>query len=268
MSQPTEYVRAWNEGADLSKILDGKTKDFMVEYAKVDPRRLEDHIKHVAKKAWEIEDYPCFQKFMFLHFDLYRSQSYQYVLDQVKAGNLFLDLGCGLGQDMRRLVFDGAPSEKLIGLELRQSFVDLGYELFQDRSSLKSHFLFQSFFEDTPEINRIAKTVKVINSGYFMHMWDCAKQVEIAKRMIHLLSSAKGSIITGVHFGSRSSGKWKSAKNKEMFLHNSDTLNELWQQCARDTATSWDVRCVVEDDEYCRDLDPEACHLRWVAERL
>jgi hypothetical protein len=140
--------------------------------------------------------------------------------------------------------------------------------LFQDKASLNSQFLVQSFFEDTPEITALAKAVKIMNSGYFMHMWGWDKQVEIAKRMIHLLSSEKGAIVTGVHFGSQSPGKWAAAKNKQMFLHNSDTLNELWQQCARETATSWDFRCVIEDDEYCRDIDPEACHLRWVAERL
>jgi SAM-dependent methyltransferase len=86
---------------------------------------------------------------MFLHFDIYHSPFYQMILKQARAGSLFLNLGCGFSQDIRRLVYDGAPLENLMELELRQDFVDLGNELFQDKSRLKSNFLVQSFFEDT-----------------------------------------------------------------------------------------------------------------------
>ncbi|KAJ5693230.1 hypothetical protein N7462_002653 [Penicillium macrosclerotiorum] len=165
-----------------------------------------------AKRAWEIETYPCFQKFMLLDFDLYKFTSYLFVFDQVKAGKLFLDLGCGIGQDIRRLVHDGAPSENLIGLGLRQAYVDLGNEMFQDESRLKSTFLVQKSFIDTPKIMSLVKKFKVINSGYFMHMWSWERQVEVAKCMIHLLAPEKGATITGVRFGSRSAGKWDAAQ--------------------------------------------------------
>jgi SAM-dependent methyltransferase len=286
MTKGSGYVRTWNEEADPSKDLSNETRKFLVEYARIEPSTMEKHIIHIvshilamiekmiilyhqqAKKAFEIESYPCFQKFMFLHFDLYHSPSYQLVLKQVKSGDMFLDLGCGLGQDIRRLVYDGAPSENLIGLELRQAFVDLGHELFQDKSDLKSKFLVQNFFVDTPEITSLAKKVKVINSGMFMHLWDWEKQIEVAKRMIYLLTPDKGAMITGLHFGSRSAGMWEAVKESPMFVHNPETLKDLWGQCAQETGTVWDFRCVVEEVDYCQDLDSEACILRWTAERL
>ncbi|GIK05079.1 hypothetical protein Aspvir_009178 [Aspergillus viridinutans] len=286
MTKGSEYVRTWNEEADLSKYLSNETRKFLVEYTKIQPRTMEKHIIHIvsnisamvgktitlyhqqAKRAFEIESYPCFQKFMFLHFDLYHSPSYQLILEQTKAGNLFLDLGCGLGQDIRRLVYDGAPSENLIGLELRQAFVNLGHDLFQDKSDLKSKFLVQSFFADTPELMSLAKRVKVINSGMFMHLWDWEKQSEVAKRMIYLLAPEKGAIITGLHFGSRSAGMWEAVKESPMFVHSPETLKDLWRQCAQETGTFWEFQCVVEEVDYCQDLDSEACNLRWTAERL
>lgn len=264
MTKGSEYIRTWNEEADLSKDLSNETRKFLVEYAKIEPRTMENHIIHIvstipamiektiilyhqqAKKAFEIESYPCFQKFMFLHFDLYRSPSYQLVLNQVKAGNLFIDLGCGLGQDIRRLVYDGAPSENLVGLELRQDFVDLGYELFQDKSDLKSEFLVQNFFADTPKIMSLVKKAKVINSGMFMHLWSWEKQIEVAKRMIDLLTPEKGAIITGLHFGSRSAGMWKTVKESPMFVHNPNTLKDLWDQCAQETGTFWDFGALLK----------------------
>lgn len=165
-------------------------------------------------------------------------------------------------------MYDGAPSENLIALELQQGFVDLGYKLFQDREHLKSKFLVQSFFEDTPEIMGLVGKVRVINSGMFMHLWDCDVQVETAKRMIQLLAAEKGAIITGLHFGCSSPGMWKAVKDSPMFIHNEHSLAALWGRCARETGTSWDFQCVVETSEDWLDLDPEALNLRWTAVRL
>lgn len=187
---------------------------------------------------------------------------------QVGEPRLFLDLNCGLGQDIRRLVYDAALSENLVGLELRQGIVHLGYELFQDKSELISRFLVQSFFADTTEILSLAKKVNVINSGMFIHLWDWDNQIEVGKRMISLLIPEAGAIITGLHFGSRSAGIWVSVKDSPMFVHNANTLNDLWDQCAQETGTSWNFQCVVTEIDHCQDLDSEACNLRWTAVRL
>ena len=37
--------------------------------------------------------------------------------NEIQSGSLFLDMGCGLGQDLQRLVHNGAPAEGLIGLD-------------------------------------------------------------------------------------------------------------------------------------------------------
>ena len=49
---------------------------------------------------------------------------------------MFLDVGCCLGTDMRKLVFDGVPAQNLVGIELRQQYIDLGFDLFRDRNRL------------------------------------------------------------------------------------------------------------------------------------
>lgn len=47
-----------------------------------------------------------------------------------------------------------------------------------------------------------------------------------------------------------------------MFRHNQETLSKLWQQAGAETNTVWKFQVVIEDDEYCKDLDPEGCRLR------
>lgn len=58
-----------------------------------------------------------------------------------------LDLGCCCAQDLRKLVHDGAPSENLWGAELKGGFLELGYELFLDRETLKAHFIEADVFD-------------------------------------------------------------------------------------------------------------------------
>ncbi|KAH8693009.1 hypothetical protein BGW36DRAFT_399749 [Talaromyces proteolyticus] len=269
MAQRFVSFPSWDHEIDISGLLDGDGGKLLHEYANIELEDMEHHVKIIARKGWDILRYPCFQKFLFLHLDLSRSPVYNRILKEIQAGNLFLDLGCGLGQDIRRLVQDGAPAEHLIGLDLERDYINLGFELFNDQQKLRSVFLAQDFAEDTPEISRLAKRIKIINSGYFMHLWNWEKQLNAAKRMIQLVLPGSGSIICGVHFGSQSAGMWKNVPPgfEEMFLHNRESLSKLWNQAEKETKTSWKFECVEEDDEYCRDLDPEGCRLRWIAEQ-
>ena len=43
-------------------------------------------------------------------------------------------------------MYNGAPSETLTGTELERDFIDLGYELYKDRDSLKTTFVSGDFF--------------------------------------------------------------------------------------------------------------------------
>lgn len=127
----------------------------------------------------------------------------------------------------------------MVGLDLMREYIDLGYELFQDRERLSSTFIAQDFFEDTPKIENTARKAKVINSGYFMHLFTWGTQLNVAKRMIQLAAPERGAIILGVHFGSRAAGTWGSVPScfSEMFHHNQKTLSKLWQQAGAETKT-------------------------------
>ncbi|KAJ5784974.1 uncharacterized protein N7503_010186 [Penicillium pulvis] len=190
------------------------------------------------------------------------------MVEETKSGHMVLDLGCGLGQDIRRLVWDGAPEKSIVGLDLHHAFIALGYELFKDEGTLDTSFLCQDFWEDTPEISSLAKNIKIINSGYFMHLWDWDTQLKAAKRMIQLVSPTGGSMIAGIHFGSHSAGTWSNGplEFRSMFLHNEKSLSELWKQAGKETQTHWKFECLITEDDDCKELHPEGCRLRWVAE--
>ena len=51
-----------------------------------------------------------------------------------------MDVGCCFGTDLRVLAHDGIPSHQLIGMDIENEFIELGYELFCDRESFNGRF--------------------------------------------------------------------------------------------------------------------------------
>ena len=227
-------------------------------------------------KGWNITKFPCFSLFFFLHFDLANSPVYLTILNEVKKGNLFLDLGCCLGQDIRRLVYDGAPSENTFGIELEQQLIELGYDLFRDRGDLHTKFIAQDFLEDTSELSQLSGKIRFLNSGYFLHLWDWDGQIRVVKRMIKLLVPEAGALITGVSYGSLSPGEWALNPHggRPMFVHDNHTFSRMWDQIGSETNTKWEVCSeleVVHGIDGIDDMkkDGHSGRLqRWVVERL
>ena len=102
-------------------------------------------------RAWEVYPYPCIGLFRFLDLDLYaRKDVYPRLLSRLKGEEdcKFLDVGCCLGQDIRKLRFDGVPGERLFGAEINNGFIDLGYQLFRDRDTLGAKIMVADISDD------------------------------------------------------------------------------------------------------------------------
>ncbi|PYH40505.1 class I SAM-dependent methyltransferase [Aspergillus saccharolyticus JOP 1030-1] len=273
MADDDKSIPPWREeNIDLARILANGAGKFLEDYANISADELENHVRDIAIRGWKVKPYPCFARFLFLDFDLAHSPAYDTIIAHTQANHLFLDLGCGLGQNIRRLIYDGAPADRLIGLDLFPEYISLGYRLFKDEATLPSRFLVQNFFEDTPSMQQIAGKIKAINSGYFMHLWSWDMQLNVAKRIIQVMAPEKGAIARGVHFGRHAAGVCGHTVDgldaESMFLHTPDSLTRLWEQAAEEMSTRLKVDCVSEDAGYCKSLDHDGCRLRWVVEWL
>ena len=65
----------------------------------------------------------------FLYPDLFRN-----------TGDL-LDYGCGTGDAIRQLIRDGYPPDKLLGFDISDASLRLGYDLYLDRDRMETHFI-------------------------------------------------------------------------------------------------------------------------------
>ena len=205
-------------------------------------------------KAWKIHPYPCIGRFCFLDLSISLHPLYPTVLARLKNTvnpELFLDLGCCFGQDIRRLVADGIPGEQLYGVDLRLEFLELGYELFLDKESLKAHFLEGDIFEENDkakggkELSKLNGKVDIIYAAAFLHLFDWEEQVQAGTRIVRLIR--EHSLIFGWQVGTTKPGSYarRSDKGRTRYGHDPDSFQKLWDVIGEKTATKWKVQATL-----------------------
>ncbi|KAI1209553.1 uncharacterized protein F4807DRAFT_460770 [Annulohypoxylon truncatum] len=100
------------------------------------------------------------------------------MLERLKKGAKYLDIGFCLSQDFRKLVADGVPSQNCYGIELNALFIDLGYGLFRDKDTLRAQLMQGDALDLTEDsvLAKLADTVDYIHLGFILHVFDLDKQ--------------------------------------------------------------------------------------------
>lgn len=135
-----------------------------------------------------------------------------------------------MGTDLRKAVLDGFPSHRAVGVDLFHEFLDLGHQLWQDVSSCSIKFIPGDVFTlpaaapipttvdfDLSKISKLADligSVKYLFTGSVFHLFDEAKQAEMARKLVSLLArgSRPGSVIFGRHMGLEEKGEVISSR--------------------------------------------------------
>ena len=150
--------------------------------------------------------------FRFLDLSVGRSAQYASVLSRIKSGSQFLDIGCCFGQDVRRLIFDGAPIANVHGSDLQQPFLDLGYDLFKDHDKLPSStFIAADVFDASPAsaLKAFEGKVDIIHAASFFHLFGYQDSATVGRRFIGLLRKQPGGMIFGRQMGNRTAGEYE-----------------------------------------------------------
>jgi len=222
----------------------------------IDEKELEDHVTDIQNKANRIHDYPCISMFMFTKFNIKLSPSYEYVISLAKTRKdaIFLDIGCCVGNALRKIVSDGWPVENTIGIDLHKEFWDVGHELFKSTpDSFPAGFIGGDLFDngilasanvDEPQLDwgtvklrnltsltPLKGQISAIYASNVFHLFGMEKQWELARRLASLLSPNPGSIIFGRHGVMPSEpGESRNCDGKEVFYHSAKSFAEMWEE--------------------------------------
>lgn len=208
-------------------------------------------------QAWAIRAYPCTGLGRFLLPVLPRSPAYALILSTLQAGGYLLDVGCHLGGDMRRLAFDGAPTDHMTGLDI-VSHWDLGFDLFRDAGRFKARFVEADLLsleaqtgdrkvngEDSTiakAFNSLQGKMNVISVSAVLHQWALKQQVEAAKRLVPF-SSGPGAILLGYQIGNTVAQEIIMPSTVvPQFRHNPLSFRLMWEQVGRETGTLWETK--------------------------
>ncbi|KZT67036.1 hypothetical protein DAEQUDRAFT_674117 [Daedalea quercina L-15889] len=265
-----------------------------------DDEELKQHIITVQKEAYEVFPYPCIRWFTFARLQISHQPIYEQFLKlgKERPGAIFLETACCFGSDVRKAVFDGYPAENCIATDLRPEFWELGYKLFRDSperftvpflpgDAFDTAFLVPAPVNVTPLVDPPPKLsglksltplngyVSAIHATNFFHLFDEAKQRDLARALAGLLDPRPGSVIFGWHVGMRERGSvmWPAPPGSgsdgySMFCHGPESWSEMWE---RDVFGDIPVKVEVRTDEYPSSRDVKldgSVRLQWSVTRL
>ncbi|KAF2151113.1 hypothetical protein K461DRAFT_322414 [Myriangium duriaei CBS 260.36] len=225
------------------------TREILERYSKIAPEKVVPHCFAIREKAWAVWQYPCIGSFRFLDLSVSYLPAYDEVINRLKTkNNVLLDLGCCFGQDLRRLVYDGAPSENLYGSDLRLDFMNMGYDLFLDKETLKSKFIAADVFDENSDLKHLDGRVDIIVTSAFFHLFDRSRQKTIAHRILKLFRPQKDALLIGRQGGSETPGERERVRESgTSFHHNPESWQRFWDEIGAETGTKWQAQAVWDN---------------------
>ena len=205
---------------------------------------------------------------------MYGHAVYAEILSRVKKGGIFLDVGTGFGQELRRLAADGAPGGNMHAIDLSSDFWELGYVLFRDRERLEAKLIIANVLaadDGDAELTALKGKVDVIHTGSFFHLFDWSEQAVALNRLVDL--THVGSLLVG-HQTGREPAKSTLIGGEPRFYHDEESWRKMWNEVGEATGTTWDLEVEVgehdllglKQDDFVW-MGPFARALRFVATR-
>lgn len=215
------------------------------DYSGISKDSQKSHILTVRDRAYQARPYPCLGRFRFLELDLASYPLYEsYVLPTLREGDpvrkrIFLDLGTCLGQDLRKLIYDGVDPSQLYGSDIVSDYIDAGYELFKDETRIpRDHFICPADvfdFSDANLLGPLYNGVDILHATAVFHLFSGDQQVDVARQCLRLLRKdpSTRSLVLGGQAGNIDAKESVRKDGTKMYRHNGDSWKELWEKvCA------------------------------------
>ncbi len=261
--------------ADL-KSIPSDVSALLSSYSGIPVDQQKAHITQVRDQAYKTHPYPCLGRWRFLELDLanhplYRSDVLPPLAKQQKAEQaetwVFLDLGTCLGQDVRKLIFDGADVSRLYGADLKPEFINMGYALFRDEDKFpRDHFIAPADVFDLSTETELSRKcdgkVGILHVSAVFHLFDLAQQKIMAERCLRLLDPRrKRVLLCGGQVGNVNPSEFPRASGRgTRFRHNEESWRQLWEEAVggnddwKGKIKGVEVGCIMEEHVFSEEM--------------
>lgn len=199
-------------------------ENFFKDYSNLDKETLLNKAYDIYTKAMEVHSYRCIASFRFLTPRIVNNPFYNKIKNHWQ-GKSIVDIGCGMGTDLRRMNLDGAAQENLYGIDIENTFINLGFDLFNDKNTNIINFLTGNIL-DKMIIDQLHLRNKfdIIYSSAVIHLLN---KEDIQKLIGNIFSLLKPE---GIFFGQTTglslSAEINDSSGKKRFLHSKESLRD------------------------------------------
>ncbi len=214
---------------ELQNFIDNNKniRSFFKDYANIDEDLLVKKAFEIYTKAMDVHQYRCIASFRFLTPRILNNPFYPDVKNNWNNKTI-VDIGCGFGTDLRRMHFDGASQNSLSGLDIEDTFINLGYELFNDRNTNKMTFLTGNIVDSNIiDLLNLEQKFDIIYSSAVIHLLDKEEISELLTNLYKILK--KGGVFFGQTTGLSEPHLILDSSSKPRFLHSKDSLQKEFE---------------------------------------
>ncbi|KAF2120379.1 hypothetical protein BDV96DRAFT_683827 [Lophiotrema nucula] len=243
-----------------TRLTDG-FRALLSEYANI-PEELQcEHIYQARDAAFQTFPLATIGEFWFLTLGLSEHPKYTLLVERLKLAStikrpILVDIGTCIGQDLRKLVYDGAIPEQFVGIDIFADFAEVGYSFFKDKTLMGNCFETADIFETNEQdyLNRTLGSWDVVTSSLFLHAFDLANQFKAITKMFKLVKG-RGSCILGLT-GADLNGQdvpvlpplVPEGVKKSRYVHSTETLTELFKAVSESLGLEVSIETGYQED--------------------
>jgi hypothetical protein len=155
-----------------------------------------------------------------------------------------------VGTDVREFLLDGGDangSNKIIAVDLRQDFIELGQELFKG-PTVGIEFRTANFLESSDaNLDDVKGKVTLLYTGAVFHLFNEENQRIFTEKISSLVAKDKEVVVFGSHRGAEQKGPRDHRSGGILFCHDPQSWKDLWTEALGEDAKNWTMKAELRN---------------------
>lgn len=154
-----------------------------------------------------------------------------------------------MGTDVREFLLDGGDangSNKIIGVDLQQGFIDLGQDLYKGPTPGIEFRAANLLDSSDNTLDDIKGKVTILYTGAVFHLFKEDDQRIFAKKINTLVAKEAEVAIFGMHRGQKVAGLRISRSGKNPYGHDPQSWKKLWTEVLGEDVKNWSIKAELK----------------------